>query len=174
MQYSYRQLAEQLVLEIKSARYAPGERLPSVRQLALTHRVSVSTVMRCYRYLEQHGLIEARNKSGMYVADWKQALLNRKLSQSDARSITSANSAASSISAPAIEYEKLVSLEYRMAQLYSLTAQTLELGLHLASAVSEWYPVEALAKIGQKQLRNHHSYIGAYPTGSGCLNLKQL
>lgn len=46
---------------------APGDRLPSVRELALQERVSVSTVLQAYQLLEAKDLIEARPQSGHYV-----------------------------------------------------------------------------------------------------------
>ncbi|MFZ6772811.1 PLP-dependent aminotransferase family protein [Undibacterium sp. SXout7W] len=161
MQHSYRQLAALLSKKIKAGQYQPGERLPSVRACAEEHEFSVSTVIRCYRYLEAQGLVEARSKSGMYVADW---------SESHVQQGSTLKSAAAH--PPAVEYDKLISLQHRMTELYSLTAQPLELGLHLASAAAEWYPCELLAKIAQRQLRQHPMQIGAYPAGSGLPSLK--
>ncbi|MDO8654229.1 MAG: PLP-dependent aminotransferase family protein [Undibacterium sp.] len=161
MQHSYRQLADQLTHEIKAGSYQVGARLPSVRAYALTHAVSASTVIRCYRYLEGIGMVAARAKSGMYVADWKVHNLSRKLKRQ-----------VHEIKPPAVEYDKLMSHQHRMTQLYALTAQPLHLGLHLASAAPEWYPCVALAKIGQRLLRSDAQAIGAYPAGTGLPALK--
>ncbi len=46
----------------------PGDRLPSVRALARSHRVSPFTAARVYELLVAEGLIEARRGSGYYVA----------------------------------------------------------------------------------------------------------
>ncbi|MDZ7909522.1 MAG: winged helix-turn-helix domain-containing protein [Gemmobacter sp.] len=137
MQHSYKQLAQRLVDDIKAGRYAMGERLPSVRTFATAQGVSVSTTIRCYRYLESLGLVQARSKSGMYVADWK-ALQPRLAAAAPPRHRAS--------QAP-VEYDKLVSLQHRMTELYSLTAQPLHLGLHLANAAPAWYAWQALACI---------------------------
>jgi DNA-binding transcriptional MocR family regulator len=161
MQHSYRQLAEQLVRAIKAADYQVGERLPSVRGYALAHGVSASTVIRCYRYLESLGLVEARSKSGMYVTDWKAQGVSRSARQTHA-----------AVSAPLMEYDKLMSHQHRMMQLYALTSQPLHLGLHLANAAPAWYPCDALAKIGQRLLRSDPQAIGLYPTGTGLPALK--
>ena len=161
MQHSYRQLADHLMHEIKAGNYQVGERLPSVRAYAGAHEVSASTVIRCYRYLEGLGMVTARSKSGMYVADWKAQNLSRK----DQRQ-------ANESKPPAVEYDKLMSHQHRMMQLYALTAQPLHLGLHLASAAPQWYPCEALAKIGQRLLRHDAQAIGVYPTGTGLPVLK--
>ncbi|MET0207855.1 MAG: PLP-dependent aminotransferase family protein, partial [Burkholderiaceae bacterium] len=45
-----------------------GERLPSVRDLASQHGVSMSTAVQAYRWLEDARLIEARPRSGYFVA----------------------------------------------------------------------------------------------------------
>lgn len=162
MQHSYRQQATSLGEEIKSGRYQVGERLPSVRVLAEMKHVSVATAIRCYRYLESVGLVEARNKSGMYVADWK-------VREQEAVAI---KSDIAQHALPAVEYDKLMSLHHRMTELYSLTDQPLHLCLHLASAAPEWYPCEALAKIAQRQLRKNSLQLGVYPTGTGLPALK--
>jgi DNA-binding transcriptional MocR family regulator len=158
MQHSYLELASRLRQAIEAGRYPVGARMPSVRHTALAQGVSVSTVMRCYRHLETGGLVEARAKSGMYVADWKAARPVRM--------------AALNAGAAPVEYDKLASLHYRMNELYALTAQTLQLPLHLASATPAWYPCEALATLGQRVLRQNPALLGGYPTGTGLPALK--
>lgn len=162
MQHSYITLAERLLADIKAQRYDLGERLPSVRAYAAGQGVSVATAMRCYRHLETLGYVQARPKSGMFVADWKAQQSTRRAAQQ----------ALSRIDPPPMAYDKLVSLEHRLSELYALTAQPLRLGLHLANAAPQWYPGEALAKIGQRLLRHQGFAIGAYPTGSGWPALK--
>ena len=49
-------------------RLAPGARLPSIRRLAESERVSKSTVVEAYERLAAEGLIAARPGSGFYVA----------------------------------------------------------------------------------------------------------
>lgn len=156
MQHSYQTLAEQLRKAIETGHYACGERLPSVRSMAQGLGVSVVTVVRCYRHLETQGMVEARSKSGMYVADWKARRSTRPMAEV----------------APPVEFDKLASLQHRMTELYSLTAQPLQLGLHLASAASAWYPCDALAKLGQRLLRTQPELLGTYPTGTGLPALK--
>ncbi len=64
----YERLAEDLSQQIKTGIFRPGERLPSVRQLAQQQQVSVSTAVSAYQSLEADGLIEPRSKSGFYVS----------------------------------------------------------------------------------------------------------
>jgi len=63
----YEHLAEELAGLIGRGVLRPGERLPSVRQLARERRLSVSTVVQGLRRLEQRGLVEARPQSGFFV-----------------------------------------------------------------------------------------------------------
>ncbi|QQB37420.1 PLP-dependent aminotransferase family protein [Achromobacter deleyi] len=156
MQHSYALLAARLKRAIHAAQYRVGERLPSVRELATAHDVSVATAVRCYRQLEREGYAEARYKSGTYVADWK------ALRQARGRLPAMASERSAGM-----EYERLASLQHRMTQLYALTAQPLPLALHLASAAPDWYPCDALARIAQRQLRQQPLALGAYPSGTG-------
>jgi DNA-binding transcriptional MocR family regulator len=63
----YQKLYDYLCDQIKQQHYLAGDKLPSIRQLAQLHQVSVSTVIRALEELEDRGLIEARYKSGFYV-----------------------------------------------------------------------------------------------------------
>ncbi len=63
----YARLAENLQNQIREGALRVGDRLPSVRRQASTHRVSIATVTMAYSQLENRGWIEARPKSGYYV-----------------------------------------------------------------------------------------------------------
>ena len=63
----YENLASQFAALIGDGRMQPGDRLPSVRHLALQHRLSISTVVQALRSLESRGMVEARPQSGYYV-----------------------------------------------------------------------------------------------------------
>ncbi len=52
---------------IESGAYAPGERIPSIRDTARTSRVSVNTARAAYEFLERDGLIRARERGGYFV-----------------------------------------------------------------------------------------------------------
>jgi DNA-binding transcriptional MocR family regulator len=54
---------------------APGARMPSLRTLTRTHRVSLSTALQACRSLEDEGLLEARARSGYYVLRPRHAVL---------------------------------------------------------------------------------------------------
>ncbi|ATB27381.1 PLP-dependent aminotransferase family protein [Melittangium boletus] len=63
----YERVAERLGAAIAAGTLRAGDRLPSVRQLSASERVSVSTVLQAYLHLEDRGLIETRPQSGHYV-----------------------------------------------------------------------------------------------------------
>lgn len=65
------QIVTQVVLAILSDDLAPGQRLPSTRELARRFRVHHNTVSAGYRQLEREGWIEFRHGSGVYVRDNK-------------------------------------------------------------------------------------------------------
>lgn len=63
----YIQLVEQLELYIISGKIPPGERLPSVRDLALTTKVNPNTMQRALAELEDLKLIYTERTNGKYV-----------------------------------------------------------------------------------------------------------
>ncbi len=70
----YQQLADRLKEQIQMGYFARSAKLPSVRQLAGEHGVSLSTVQEAYRVLEREQLIEARPKSGYFVAEHRKPI----------------------------------------------------------------------------------------------------
>lgn len=63
----YLQLAEQLRIEILSGKIAMGEKLPSVRDLALNAKVNPNTVQKSLAELEEEHLIVTERTNGKYV-----------------------------------------------------------------------------------------------------------
>jgi DNA-binding transcriptional regulator YhcF (GntR family) len=68
------QLATQIVLAIVSGELAPGQRLPSTRELARRFRLHPNTVSAGYRQLERSHWLESRKGSGVYVRAQKPEL----------------------------------------------------------------------------------------------------
>jgi GntR family transcriptional regulator len=64
-----KQIAEQIRTQCASGSVKPGERLPSVRQLAQELAVNQNTILRVYERLTAEGLLERRHGDGTYVAD---------------------------------------------------------------------------------------------------------
>ncbi|WP_114417917.1 PLP-dependent aminotransferase family protein [Marinospirillum perlucidum] len=69
--YAYQQLEAQLQQEMDQGRLKPGQQLPSVRRLCQEQQVSKATVLHAYQRLEAAGRIEARPRSGYFVASHK-------------------------------------------------------------------------------------------------------
>lgn len=65
----YLQLAEQLEIFIISGKVKPGERLLSVRELAMQAQVNPNTMQRALVELENHGLIYAERTSGRFITN---------------------------------------------------------------------------------------------------------
>ena len=64
----YLQIIEQIRRRIAAGDWPPGTEMPSIRQLAVALSVSVITVKRAYRDLEQQGVIVTRHGKGSMVA----------------------------------------------------------------------------------------------------------
>lgn len=65
------QLVEQIALLIASGSLYPKEKLPSIRALAKKLSIHHSTITAAYNHLEEAGLLEIRQGSGVRVADKK-------------------------------------------------------------------------------------------------------
>ena len=65
----YTQLIGQIRAGIVSGALAPGERLPSVRDLAMEAGVNPNTMQRALTELERDGLVYSQRTSGRYVTE---------------------------------------------------------------------------------------------------------
>ena len=72
----YAQLVERLQVRIVSGRYGPGERLPSVRELAAEASVNPNTMQKAFAELEKSGLILTQRTNGRTVTE-DEALIQR-------------------------------------------------------------------------------------------------
>ena len=63
----YLQLVEQLKIYIISGKMSPGERLPSVRELALKTKVNPNTVQKALAELEDLKLVYTERTNGKFV-----------------------------------------------------------------------------------------------------------
>ncbi|PAD37852.1 GntR family transcriptional regulator [Terribacillus sp. 7520-G] len=72
----YLQLAERLNRQIVSGELKPGDKLPSVREMAVSSKVNPNTVQRTYRELEASGIVESRRGQGTFVTENEDILLS--------------------------------------------------------------------------------------------------
>jgi len=66
--FRYQELARRIAELVEGGTLTPGMRAPSIRAVAARHEMSISTALQAYRLLEDRGILEARPKSGFYVA----------------------------------------------------------------------------------------------------------
>ena len=67
----YAQLLARIQLQIVSGTYGPGDKLPSVRELAAEASVNPNTMQKAFAELERSGLIVTKRTSGRFVTEDK-------------------------------------------------------------------------------------------------------
>ena len=65
----YLQLMERIQHDIISGVYKPGDRLPSVRDLAMDAAVNPNTMQKALSELERSGLVNSHRTSGRFISD---------------------------------------------------------------------------------------------------------
>ena len=79
----YLQIIEQVKQRVAVGEWAPGDEIPSIRQLAVDLRVSVITIKRAYLELEREGVIVTQHGKGSIIApnpDLSPRLFNQEFS----------------------------------------------------------------------------------------------
>jgi DNA-binding transcriptional MocR family regulator len=90
----YEELAGFIAGLVEKGTLRPGSRAPSLRRLCRDQRASLSTALKAYQLLEDRGVLEARPRSGYFVALRRAAPLDTPaLSQPPARPMSVAISA---------------------------------------------------------------------------------
>ena len=79
----YAQLMEQIKRRIITGIYPPGEKMPSVRELAAEASVNPNTMQRAFAQLEQEGLLYTQRTSGRFVTEDQQRILEMKTEMAD-------------------------------------------------------------------------------------------
>ncbi|MEG0090883.1 MAG: GntR family transcriptional regulator [Oscillospiraceae bacterium] len=74
----YLQLIEQIKRKILTGEYKAGDKIPSVRDLAMDAAVNPNTMQRALQDLERDGLIFAQRTSGRLVTEDKNMILSLK------------------------------------------------------------------------------------------------
>ena len=68
---AYRQIIDQAMGAIAAGILAPGDQLPTVRQLAVDLSINPNTVVRAYREMEIRGVLETQQGTGTFVSQKK-------------------------------------------------------------------------------------------------------
>ena len=79
----YVQLVEKIRFEIISGKLKSGEKLPSIRELALITRVNPNTMQKALIELEDEGLVYTERTNGKFVTENKELIekLRKKLAE---------------------------------------------------------------------------------------------
>ncbi|MCI8293459.1 MAG: GntR family transcriptional regulator [Hespellia sp.] len=70
----YLQIMERIQQDIVSGHYKAGDKLPSVRDLALEAAVNPNTMQKALAELERSGLVYSQRTSGRYISEDKKLL----------------------------------------------------------------------------------------------------
>ena len=65
----YLQIVSEIKKQIVSGKLIPGERIPSVRELALTYKVNPNTMQKALIEFEENGLIKTERTNGKFVTE---------------------------------------------------------------------------------------------------------
>jgi len=81
----YRQIIQQIEYAILSGRMNSGDKLPTIRSLAVDLKTNPNTIAKAYGELEIRGILETQVGSGTYISDKKPVVeddsLNRKIQE---------------------------------------------------------------------------------------------
>ena len=150
----YLQIAESLAGPIRAGTLARGERLPSVRELARQQGVSQATVVQAYRLLEDHRLIEARPRSGYFVAARPARLLEPHVSQPP-------------VDALAVDIGSLAASVMRLANQPDI------ISFGAACPTAELFPQERVRRAMSRAAQRHRATLCQYPLGPGDEGLRR-
>lgn len=65
----YRQIVNQVIFGVANGMLKPGERLPTVRQLAVDLQVNLNTISKAYSELEIRGVVNTQQGTGTFVSE---------------------------------------------------------------------------------------------------------
>ncbi len=65
----FQQIVEHIQMQILSGKYAPGDKVPSVRDLAMEAAVNPNTMQKALSELERKGLVYTQRTSGRFITE---------------------------------------------------------------------------------------------------------
>lgn len=74
----YLQIIERVQMDLITGRYQPGDKLPSVRDLAQEAAVNPNTMQKALSELERSGLIYSQRTSGRFITEDKELIHQMK------------------------------------------------------------------------------------------------
>lgn len=79
----YAQLMERIQMDIVAGKYRPGDRLPSVRELAADAAVNPNTMQKALAELERNGLVFSQRTSGRFITEDKEMIQTIRTSMAE-------------------------------------------------------------------------------------------
>lgn len=76
----YLQVADRIKRQIVSKELQAGQKLQSIREMAVTYNVNPNTIQRTYSELEREGVLETRRGQGTFVTEQEELLTQLRLS----------------------------------------------------------------------------------------------
>ncbi len=74
----YIQIAEQVFQRIVRGEISPGDKLPSVREMAIQSGVNPNTIQRSYSEMERMGVVETKRGQGTFVINRNEIVIELK------------------------------------------------------------------------------------------------
>lgn len=152
----YLRIADQLAGSIRAGTLARGERIASVRELARQQGVSMATVVQAYRTLEDARLIEARPRSGYFVAGRGGA---RRPAEPD--------------TTPLPAQSQAVSVSSMGSRVFTMAVDPGFISFGAATPGHELFPHERIRRAVTRAAMRHRASLSRYPLGSGTQELRR-
>ncbi|MEK3890146.1 GntR family transcriptional regulator [Bacillus sp. FSL K6-3431] len=74
----YIQIADKIFQQIVRAEIRPGDKLPSVREMAIQSGVNPNTIQRTYTEMERMGVVETKRGQGTFVVEKEEIVMEMK------------------------------------------------------------------------------------------------
>ena len=150
----YLDIAESIASPIRTGTLRRGERIPSVREMADSRGVAMGTVLQAYRVLEDARLIEARPRSGYFVAARPQSLPEPETSSPPADSM-------------AVDVSSLA------ARVMHLAHDSAYISFGAACPSADLFAEERVRRAVSRTLQRHRATLCQYATGYGDESLRR-
>ncbi|HEX7681946.1 MAG TPA: PLP-dependent aminotransferase family protein [Trinickia sp.] len=154
----YRRLAQRLWDGIEQAAMGEGARLPSVRTLAAQHGVSLTTALQALRWLETRGHIEARPRSGYFVA---------KRTRRGKRAAGGPGAGETKAGGPKRWARPVAELDAQARDHLTIAGEPAAVRLDLASAETALYPIDRFSVLLRRHAYQHRDLVGSHVRGAG-------
>lgn len=152
----YEELAARIAENIHKGLWSSGERLPSVRDMGRRENASPATVVEAYELLKVRGLVEARERSGFYVANKAIPLLDIPKS------------------APALVRPASMDTDDLISALRQATYNPRIFPFGTATPLPQFFPIKAVNRCIAQVLRDEPATLSEYRFPPGAEDLRKI